>query len=47
MHSDQMTGSIVQINLENSNSDFSKYLLNRNKFQAQWIERIGPIYEQF
>ena len=37
----------VQYNLNNSNSDFSKYLFIQIKFWTQWIQRIGPIYELF
>ena len=34
-------------NLENSNSDFSKYSLIRNKFWTHWVQRMGPIYKLF
>ena len=39
--------SIYSKTSKNSNSDFSKYSLIRNKFWTQWIQRIGPVNELF
>ena len=37
--------SHVQYTLENSNFDFSKYLLIRNRFGTHWVQRIGRIHD--
>ena len=37
----------IQLNLENWNSDCSKYSIIRNKFGTQWFQRIEPIFELF